>query len=393
MRPCASSRRLVVPQLAVQRSSRRRFLGQSAVLVGGIALGPGLLAACGDDDESGGGGGGGSLAMLNWPLYIEDDDPSTSPTIIGFEEATGISIDYRAEIDGNESFYEKYGPDLEAGRGIGFDLVVLTAWKAAQMIEAGQVQAFDDANFPNKANVIASQASTDYDPDRQYSIPWAIGQTAFAYYPEKTGRELTSAADMFDPAFAGKVTILDEMRDAVGLTLLGMGEDPSTASLDQMLAAVDRIAAAREDGQFRDVTGNDYTEDLQLGDTWIAMAWSGDIASLKADNPDLEGLEYFVPEEGAMSFVDNAMVPIGAANKANAEKFLDHVYDPAVAGPLYESINYVPPVEGALDNMSEEARNSPFINPPAGAKLYEFRILTPEEDEELNRAFVAATQQ
>jgi len=204
------------------------------------------------------------------------------------------------------------------------------------------------------------------------------------------GGKLDSIEAIFDPKFKGKVTILDEMRDSVGFAMLSLGLKPDTGSVADMLKAVEKIKSARDAGQFKKITGNSYTEDLALGDTWIAMAWSGDVASLKKDAPDLE---FLLPKEGAMNFVDTAMIPIGAKNKEGATAFLNHVYDPAVAAGLYESISYVPPVKGAIEKMSPEAQKDPLLNPPDSPKLYEFKILTADEDEELNRAFVEATQQ
>jgi spermidine/putrescine transport system substrate-binding protein len=180
------------------------------------------------------------------------------------------------------------------------------------------------------------------------------------------------------------------MRDTVGLTMLGMGANPATGTTTQMLAAVDKIEKARDAGQFKKVTGNSYTEDLALGDTWIAVAWSGDVAQLQADNP---GLEWVIPSQGGMLWVDNAMIPVGAKNPEGANKFLNYVYDPAVAGPLYESILYIPPVTGAETYMTAAAQASPFIVPPATPPLYEFDVISPEVAEEVERAFVAATEQ
>ena len=258
---------------------------------------------------------GTTMTMFNWPLYIEDDDATTSPTIKGFTDQYGVKVNYQSNIDGNDTFTTKYQPDLEAGNGIGADLIVLTSWMAAQYVENGWVEQWPDGYFPNKSNVVAAQANPDWDPDRMHSIPWAMGQTGIAYWPDKVGGTLDSVDALFDTKFKGKVTILDEMRDSVGLTMLGMGNDPTTGGIDQENAAVAKIGAARDAGQFRKITGNSYTEDLQLGDTWMGMAWSGDIASLKADNPDLaDKIEFYIPTQGGMTFVDNAMIPIGAKN-------------------------------------------------------------------------------
>ena len=100
-----------------------------------------------------------------------------------------------------------------------------------------------------------------------------------------------------------------------------------------------------------------------------------------------------IPSEGGMLWVDNAMIPVGAKNPEGANKLLNYVYDPAIAGPLYESIQYIPPVTGAEQYMSATAKASPFIVPPASPPLYEFDVISPDVAEEVARAFVAATEQ
>jgi spermidine/putrescine transport system substrate-binding protein len=389
-----------INQLAAQRTTRRRFLGRGAVALGAVAVGPAILSACGDDDDSGTSADtspsgsasleGTSLSIFNWPLYIENDDPETSPTLSTFTERTGISVDYQPNIDSNEDFFTRFGPELDAGRGIGADIVVLTSWAAAQMIANGWAQTLDTANVPNASNVLSDLANPEWDTGRAYSLPYAIGQTGIGYYPEDTGGPVTSANAFFDPAFAGNVTILDEMRDAVGYAMLTLGYNPQTGTVDQAKEAIAKIGDARSAGQFRQITGNDYTEDLGAGQTWLAMAWSGDIASL---SEDADGLEWVIPTEGGMRFVDNMLIPVGAENKAGAEAFMNYLYEPAVSAPLFESISYVSPVTGAVQEMSAEAQENPFLVPPASPPLYDFMTLTPEEDEELQTLFVEATQQ
>jgi len=381
----------ILAAFAQHTTSRRRFLGMGGLALGGLALGPTFLAACSSDSGSDNTSGGSkSITMLNWPLYIEDDDPTTSPTLKSFTGATGIKITYEASIDGNESFNTKYADTLDKGQGIGADIIVLTSWNAAAYIEANRVQAFDAGVFANKSKVVSKLADPNWDPGRRFSVPWAIGQTGIAYYPDKVGGKLTDVNAIFDPKFKGKVTILDELRDTVGLTMLGMGYNPTTGTKDQMLEAVAKIGKARDEGQFKKVTGNSYTEDLELGDTWLAVAWSGDIGSLQASNPDLEWL---IPEQGGMQWVDNAMIPVGAENAEGANEFLNYVYTPEVAAGLYEAISYESPVQGALALMSAEAQASPYINPPATPPLYEFNVLSADEVEEVSRAFTEATQQ
>jgi spermidine/putrescine transport system substrate-binding protein len=368
------------------------------LLIAGGAAGlslPALLAACGSSSSTSSGNQtgpakkGSTVNFINWPLYIEGDDASSSPTLKGFTAKTGVKVDYRPEIDGNDTFYTKYGPLLDKGEGIGADLIVLTSWMASRFIRKKYVQAWNPANFPNKANVIDAKANPTWDPGRQFSIPWAIGQTGIAYFPDKVGGKITSITDLLVPKLKNRVSLLDEMRDTIGLFMLDMDLDPSTGSLNDALSAVDKIKKYRDAGQFRKIVGNSYTDDLQSGEVWAALAWSGDIANLKKDVPNVE---FVLPAKGAMSFTDNAMVPIKAPNKAGAEALMNYVYDPKIAGPLYESIVYVPPVKGAQQYMTAAGQANTFINPPADAKLHDFRDLTDAEDATLAAAYLKATQ-
>jgi spermidine/putrescine transport system substrate-binding protein len=194
---------------------------------------------------------------------------------------------------------------------------------------------------------------------------------------------------MLDPKLKNRVSILDALGDCVGSFMLDLGLNPTTGSLDDAKKGVEEIKKARDAGQFRKIQGNSYVDDLQTGEVWAALAWSGDIASLKKDVPDIE---FVLPAKGAMSFTDNAMIPVGAKNTLGALELLNFLYDPRNAAPLYESIVYVPPVKGAVDQMSAAGKANIFINPPADAKLYEFRDLTDAEYDELSTAFVEATQ-
>ena len=340
-------------------------------------------------DTAKGGEPGSTVQFVNWPLYIEGDDGAKSPTLLGFTKATGIKVNYRPEIDGNDTFFTKYEPYLTKKQGIGADIIVLTTWMAARFIERGFVQPLDVSAFPNKANVIDAKADPSWDPGRRFSVPYAIGQTGIAYFPDKVGGRISSISDLLDPRLKNRVSVLDEWRDTVGLFMLDMGFDPSKGDIDQAKLAIDTIKKARDVGQFRKIAGNSYTDDLQTGEVWAAVAWSGDIANLKKDVP---GIEFVLPTKGAMSFTDNAMIPIGADNPRGAAMLLNHLYDPAVAGPLYESIVYVPPVKGATKYMTPAGQANTFINPAPDAKLYDFAIISEADDQTLASLFVEATQ-
>jgi len=382
------NRDAILALLASNRIDRREFLkrvGASGVLMLG---GPALLAACG----GGGAGGDNELFVDNWIEYIDVADDDSNPTITKFQEATGISVTYTEGVNSNEDWFGKYQPQLAAGQPLGIDLTVLTDYMAARMIRLGYVETLDHANIPNMSNLAAALRSPDFDPNRDYSLPWQSGFTGIGYDIELTGREITSLNDLLDPAFAGQVGLLEGYNDTVPLFLLMEGKDPTTASVDDYVAAAGRIGEAVASGQVRQVYGNDYLDALLAGDLAVALAWSGDIV---ANQESVPSLRWSFPEEGFMIWNDNMMIPKGAANKANAEAWMNHYYDPVIAAELAAYIWYVSPVNGAREAVADidpALAEEPLIFPTAEllANSHIVRAFNEEEEAIVNEAVAEA---
>jgi spermidine/putrescine transport system substrate-binding protein len=372
--------------------SRRQFINRSAMAAGSLALGSALINACGGGKEAPKGGdttavaaagGAKQLHISNWPLYID------AKTVPDFEAATGIKTTYTEDVNDNNEFFAKIEEPLKRGQSIDRDIIVLTDWMAARMIRLGYLAPFDDSLFPNKANLVPGLRDVSFDPGRKYTIPWLSGMTGIGYNPKKTGRELTSINDIFDPKFKGKVTMLTEMRDTVGLVMLGQGKDPTNCTLDDAKAACAKIKQARVSGQVRKFTGNDYAADLAAGNIAVAIAWSGDIQGLAADNPDLR---WVAPKEGAMLYSDNMMIPKTSTNIASAMAWMNYVYDPAHSAQIVTGAPYLSDVVGAGEALAKIDANlakSELVNPPESlrARLHVFKALAEAEETQFNQLF------
>jgi spermidine/putrescine transport system substrate-binding protein len=391
-RPPSDPRDHEVHQLLRRAISRRGFLTRSALGAGGFLFGSSLLAACGGGQEgaagggadgAGAGGGGRTLRISNWPLYIDKQ------TVPDFEKATGIKVEYTEDINDNAEFFAKIGEPLKRDQSIDRDIVVLTDWMAGRLIQLGDAAPLDDARFPNRANLVDGVKDVSFDPGRTYSVPWLSGMTGIGYNPKKTGRELTSINDVFDPRYRGQVTMLTEMRDTLGLVMLGLGADPAKARKADVLAAAAEVKKARRSGQIRKFTGNDYAEDLAAGNIAVAIAWSGDVQGLHAENPDLVWL---APEEGAMLYSDNMLIPKTSDRQDLAMSWIDYVYDPAHSAQIVAEAPYLSAVKGSgaeLAKIAPDLASSPLVNPPDDlrARLHVFRALSDAEDTEFNRVF------
>ncbi|HEX8519434.1 MAG TPA: spermidine/putrescine ABC transporter substrate-binding protein [Pseudonocardia sp.] len=334
-----------------------------------------------------------TLAWANWTLYLDyDDETKTYPTLEEFKKQTGIDASYSEDIDGNDTYYGKVQGQLANGQDIGKDIVVLTDWMAGRMVRMGYTQTLDLPGMPNVNNLLPQLRDVDFDPGRAHTLTWQSGFAGIAWNKEEVPGGLRTVSDLWRPELKGRVEVLDEWRDTIGLIMSEQGVDISSPTWgpDQFGAALDVLEKQIVSGQIRQVKGNSYKEDLVSGDAVAVTAWSGDITQLNAENDDK--FAFAVPDGGGTLFSDNMMVPIGARHKANAEKLMNYYYDPTVAATVAAYVNYICPVSGAKEAMEKidpalVSNTSIFPDDATLAKVKLFRMLTPNEEADFGGRF------
>jgi spermidine/putrescine transport system substrate-binding protein len=396
----------------------RGLVSRRSAMMGAAGVGAAaFLAACGsagkNPSSSGGGTLGGTIAPLasaapdmsdteklvnwsNWTEYIDtSSDGKTRPTLEAFTKKTGIAVNYTEDYLDNDEFYAKVRPLLQGGKDTGRDVWCSTDWMVARLIRQGFVQKLDRANIPNVANLSDSLTNVEFDPGRLYSVPWQSGFAGIGYNLKATGgRKIESMTQLLtDPALKGKVTLLTEMRDTVGLVMMEQGKDISKFTDDDFITAIATLQQAKDAGQILRFTGNEYTEGLAKGEIAACAAWTGDVVQLQFDDPNIQ---YALPQKGFTLWSDNFVIPALAKHKKNAEKLIDYYYDPAVMAQVVASVNYISPVKGTAEELTKldpKLGKNPLIvpTPEVMSRAQVFRGLTAAEENKYNKLFSALT--
>jgi spermidine/putrescine transport system substrate-binding protein len=383
-----------------------------AVLGGAGALGLGaLLAACGTSGTPGTGGGGATASgsagpspaqdrsdtekvvnWANWTLYLDCDDKTKKyPTLEAFQKKTGIKATYAEDIDDNDTYYGKIQAQLKKGQDIGKDIIVLTDWMAGRLVRQGYVQKLDDAAIPNKKNILPALQDVSFDPGRQYSMTWQSGYAGLAYNKQRVKTPVRTVDDLWRPELKGRVEVLSEWRDTIGLIMMSQGvriDKPFTQA--QFDKALDVLKTQLDSGQIRQVKGNSYKEDLISGDALAVIGWSGDIFQLNNENGNK--WDFVLPDSGGTLWSDNLMIPIGSPHKKNAETLINYYYDPKVAAEVAAYVNYICPVQGAqqeMEKIDKDLAKSPLIFPTDAdlQKVQVFTKLAPADETRYTQAF------
>lgn len=332
-----------------------------------------------------------TVMFSNWPLYIDPDEGDGS-TLTDFVAQTGINVVYTDDINDSNEFFAKVRTNLEQGRSIDRDIVVLNEEYVETWIAEGYAAPLNKALIPNAKNLLPKLQNVPYDQGRMYSLPWQSGFTGIGWNTDYLQREtgltsISSLDDFFAPELKGRITILAEMTDTMGVLLNWQGfsmSDFTPAQFDDTLAVLRKKV---DEGFIRQVTGNDYIAALETGDAIASIGWSGDVLALG------EGFGFSLPESGGMIWSDAMVIPSVATHKKNAEILMNYYYDPVVAARVAAWVNYVCPVQGAQEAMADidpDLVDDPWIFPTSEllAQSQEFMYLGPEVRDQYTRAFL-----
>jgi len=342
----------------------------------------------------------GPLRFANRDAYIDIDQDGASPTLVGFEAAHGVAVEYaNAAIVDDEAFFASIRSVLEGGGPTGWDLIVVSDWLAARLTDAGWAEEIAAGNVPTAlTNVRDELRGLPWDPEMRFHFPWQSVATGLGYNRASTGRDLTSVADLFDPALAGRVTLLRDMRATLPLVYLalqaqGKASDrpPAAMTAGDARAAIDYLRPFVESGHIRAFTGSEYLTDLGSGDTWAALVQSGDFAS-SASPDDV----FAYPEEGWLLTSHSLVIPRGAEHQHAAELMIDWVYDVDRAARLAGWTYHVSPVKGvaeAIAAVDPSAAANPLLFPPPDVlgRQHAAPVFTERDERTLKASFAALT--
>ncbi len=293
----------------------------------------------------------GRVDFANWPLYID----TGHKTLQEFTATTGITVSYAEVIQSAPSWVGKASPIIRAGESIGYDLMVVTnGFWFSQMLTGSELIPLDQSMLPNfRKYASAKFQHRSFDPGNTYSVPWASGTTGIAWNPKFIQTPVTSLKDLWNPAYKGRVGMMDNIQDLGNFGLLKLGINPETSTARDWQAAARTLTQQRDTGLVRGYYGQSYIDELTSGNTWISMAWSGDIFQQNLSSG--AGLKFVIPDEGGTLWTDNMMIPRYAQNPVDAMMLMDWYYRPEIAAQLTESINYISAVPAAQRIIGRDA--------------------------------------
>ena len=301
----------------------------------------------------------GQLNIYNWGDYINPD------VLTRFTEETGIEVTLDT-YGTNEEMLAK----IQAG-ATGYDIVFPSVHMRDIMQKLDLLYDAKVNTLKGFENIDPANKRSKVDPESSFCLPYAWGAVGIFYNKAEAG-EIKTWDDFFAlPDNGKKITMLDDLRETIGVALIKNGYSVNTTDSDELkqaeawlLERKDKISAF----------SYDIVPLVQSGDI-AAAHWYVGATLYTLQEPDKVG--FVIPEEGATMYQEDICVLETAPNKESAIRFLEFYMQPEIA-----ALNTVQQVNGtanmpARDLLSPELKANPNTNPPPEviAKLQIFEDL------------------
>jgi spermidine/putrescine transport system substrate-binding protein len=289
------------------------------------------------------------LTIYNW----EGDFPQS--VLDAFTAEYGMKINYLA-YDSQEAAIE----NMRAGEV--YDVVIMESRFIPLAIKDGLLAELNYANILNFKNISPNFRDLSYDPDNRYSVPYSWGMTGLIVRTDLVDAPVTRWDDLWDKQYDGRVAIwIGQPREILALTLKSLGYSANSENPAELEKALERLIALKQHLQYlEDYDLENAAIALASGDIAIAMGYSGDYLSSKKMGL---AVEYIMPEEGALLWGDNFVIPANSPNKYTAELFINFLLRPEISAEIVNQKYYASANDAARAFVNADILNDPSIYP------------------------------
>lgn len=254
-----------------------------------------------------------TLSVFTFAKFID------SECITRFEKETGIKV--------NVNYYENNDEllvKLKKTNGAGFDIIMPSDYAVQLLIRDGLIKKIDKTRFNFLDKLDPSFVGRYFDPENQYSIPYAWETYKIGYNKRIfSGTKLIDSWKLiFDRNYIkGRIVMNNTPREAILLTAFYLFGSIDNIDDEKLKKIKDVLIEQKEWVEAYSDRRSDYY--LSSEACLVAVGSSGEI--WRATRMDTS-LGFIVPKEGTFLIIDSVVLSAKSNNDENAYKFINFLY-------------------------------------------------------------------
>lgn len=273
-----------------------------------------------------------------------------------------------------------------AAGATGYNIIVPTSYAVNELVKMGKLKPLDLSKLTNLKYIDPHFLNQSYDPNNQYSVPYAYTPVFLAYNQDKLNA-LDILPDtwavIFDPIYLeklkGHVTVFNSARNVFAAALLYLGKDPNTTNTDDLDAAAAVIEKAAP--YWAKYDSDSYYRSLLRGDIWLSMSYSIDIFKTMEDEKNAHSdvnIDAMLQKEGNMYELDNMVIPVFTPDENLSYAFINNALAPESAYELSMFTGASVPNTEALKKLSSNITGIDWIYPKDMHNMHVFNAYDPK---------------
>jgi putative spermidine/putrescine transport system substrate-binding protein len=286
-------------------------------------------------------------------------------------------------------------PFIQPQAAAAADLVTLGDYWLAEAIEQKLIQPLDPKPLqrwqqlpPQWQQLVKRNDQGQPDPKGQvWGAPYRWGSTVIAYRRDKLktlGFTPTDWSDLWREELRDRISLLDQPREVIGLTLKKLGHSYNTANLDKIPDLKNSLSSLHQQVKF--YSSDTYLQPLILGDTWVAVGWSTDVLSAMRRYNQIAAV---VPQSGTAIWTDLWVRPIKSQEAASSnllQQWIDFCWQPEMARQLSRFTQAVSPILATMNRaeLPDVLQNNQVLL-PSGEIIKRSEFLLPLSKESLQQ--------
>lgn len=221
------------------------------------------------------------------------------------------------------------------------------------------------SELPRKwQELVIRNESGELDPQGKiWGVPYRWGTTMIVYQVKafkRLGWTPQDWSDLWRSELKNRISLLDNSREVIGLTLKKLGKSYNTENLEKVPQLSAELQALQNQVKF--YSSDHYLQPLILEDTWLAVGWSTDILPLLKKREDLGGV---IPLSGTALWTDIWVEPHQTSDNNLTKSWLDFCWESPIAIQLSLLTQTSSPilVNTSPESLPQVLRHHPFLSP------------------------------
>jgi spermidine/putrescine transport system substrate-binding protein len=227
------------------------------------------------------------------------------------------------------------------------------------MNQQNMLDPLNTSSIPNLKNLDPTYLNKIDRSLLQFGVPYMVSSAGIVYRQDKVKGVEPSWGVFGLPNYKGRMTMLNDVRETMGVALKFLGFSANTVEANQIDQAVQLLIDWKPN--LAKFESEQYKAGIASAEYLIVNGYNGDALQVMKEN---KYVNFVYPKEGITFSMDFMVIPKEANQKKLAHAFINFLLEGEIAAENIEHSLFLSPNQTAYEHLSDELKNNSVLFMP-----------------------------